>query len=166
MILSFNKIVVFKPKSLIRVVYSMTKTTNFTYYYQSTNYQFYKSMWINKLLCGQDKTTIYTSGNYFLVLYIPLKYFTTFCKTTIIFLWNYYLGNRKVLFDDIQTKKYFGVVTACVFPQRFYSLMKPFFLKSLEQRNTDSLFTTIPLCYSLFGVGCTSGMFVYTICEM
>jgi len=73
-------------------------------------------------------------------------------------LWNYYFGNRKGLLDHIQTKKYFGVVTTRVFPQRFYSLMKPLFLKSLEQRDTDSLFATIPLCYSLFGVGCTKGV--------
>jgi len=113
---------------------------------------------MNKLLCGQNKTTILTPNNYYLVHYFPLEYFTHFFKTTIIFLWNYYFGNRKGLLYDIQTKKYFGVVTARVFPQRFYSLIKPFFLKSLEQRDTDSLFATIPLCYSLFGVGCTKGV--------
>jgi len=37
-------------------------------------------------------------------------------------------------------------------------LMTPFFSKSLEQRDTDFLFATIPLCYSLFGVGCTKGV--------
>jgi len=132
--------------------------TNFTYYYQSTNYEFYELLWINKLLCGQDKTTVYTPDKNFLVLYIPLKYFTTFCITTIIILWNYYFRNRKGLLDHIQTKKYFGIVTARVFSQRFYSLMKPFFLKSLEQRDTDSLFATIPLWYSLFGVDCTKGV--------
>jgi hypothetical protein len=34
--------------------------------------------------------------------------------------------------------------------------MKPFFFKSLEQRDTDSLIATIPLLYSLFGVGYVS----------
>ena len=36
-------------------------------------------------------------------------------------------------------------MTAHVFPQHFYSLMKPFFLNLLEQRETDSLFATIQL---------------------
>ena len=81
-----------------------------------------------------------------------------FCKTTIILLWNYYFGNRKELLDHIQTKKYFGVVTTRVFSQCFYSLMKPFSLNSLEQRDTDSLFATIPLWYSLFGMGCANGV--------
>jgi len=44
-------------------------------------------------------------------------------------------------------------VTARVFSQRFFPLKKSFFLNSLEQRDTDSLFATIPLWYSLFGVG-------------
>jgi len=36
--------------------------------------------------------------------------------------------------------------------------MKPFFFKSLEQRDTDSMFATIPLSYSLFGVSYTKGV--------
>jgi len=81
------------------------------------------------------------------------KHFTPFFKTTMILLSNYYFGNRKGLLDHIQTQKYFWVVTARVFFKRFYSLMKSFFLNSLEQRDTDSLFVTIPLWYSFFGVG-------------
>jgi len=49
-------------------------------------------------------------------------------------------------------------MTARVFSQRFYCMMKPFFLKSLEQLDTDSLFATISLFYSLFGVACTKGV--------
>ena len=75
---------------------------------------------------------------------------------TIILLSNYYFGNRKGLLDHTQTKKYFWVVTARVFFQRFYSLMKLFSLNSLEQRDTDSLIATIPLWYLLFGVGYVS----------
>jgi len=108
---------------------------------------------MNKLLCGQNKTTILTPNNYFLVHYITLKYFAPFFKTTIILLSNYYFGNRKGRLDHIQTKKYFWVATVRVFFQRFYSLMKSFSLNSLEQRDTDSLFVTVPLWYSLFGVG-------------
>ena len=67
---------------------------------------------------------------------LPIKYFAPFFKTTIILLSNYYFGNRKGLLDLIQTKKYFWVVTVRVFFQRFYSLMKSFFLNSLEQRDT------------------------------
>jgi len=67
-------------------------------------------------------------------------------------------GNRKGLLDHIHTKKYFGVVTARDASQRFCYLMKYFFLKSLEQPDTDFLFATIPLCYSLFGVACTKGV--------
>jgi len=107
---------------------------------------------INKLLCGQNKTTILTPNNYYLVHSIPLEYFTPFFETTIIILSNYYFGNRKGLLDHIQTKKYFWVVTTRVFFQRFYSLMNFFFLNSLEQRDTDSLIATIPLWYSLSGV--------------
>jgi len=44
------------------------------------------------------------------------------------------------------------------FPSVFIILMKHFFLKSLEQLDTDSLFATIPLCYLLFGVACTKGV--------
>jgi len=108
---------------------------------------------MNKLLCGQNKTTILTPNNYFLVHYITLKYFAPFFKTTIILLSNYYFGNRKGRLDHIQTKKYFWVATVRVFFQRFYSLMKSFSLNSLEQRDTDCLFVTVPLWYSLFGVG-------------
>ena len=66
MILSFNKIVVFNPKSLIRVVYSMTKllishttisllTTNSTNYYQLTSYYVDKT----KLLFIHRTTTFW-----------------------------------------------------------------------------------------------------------
>ena len=131
------------------ILYSTIRelTTNSTNYYQLT-----------QLLCGQNKTTILTPNNYFLVHYIPLKYFTPFFKTTIILLSNCYFGNRRGLMDHIQTKNDFWVVTTHVFFQRFYSLMKLFFLNWLEQRDTDSLIliATIPLLYSLFGVGYVS----------
>ena len=86
------------------------------------------------------------------------KVLCTFFKTTIILSSNYHFGNRKGLLDHIQTKKYFGVVIARVFSQRFYSLMKHFFLNSLKQGDMDSLFATIPLWYSFFGVGCAKGV--------
>jgi len=56
--------------------------------------------------------------------------------------------NKKVLWS---------LNSKCFFPA-FLFFDDPFFLKSLEQRDTDSLFATIPLCYSLFGVGCTKGV--------
>ena len=107
---------------------------------------------------------MWTKQNYYshteqqiFVHYIPLECFTLFFKTSIILSSNYSCGNRKGLLDHIQTKKYsVWVVTARVFLQRFYSLMKLFFLNSLEQRDTDSLIATIPLWYSLFGVGYVS----------
>ena len=43
----------------------------------------------------------------------------------------------------------------CFFPA-FLFFVKPFSLNSLEQRDTDSLIATIPLWYSLFGVGYVS----------
>ena len=86
-------------------------------------------------------------------------------KVLCTFFQNYYYLIIKLLFrkqqkilDHIQTKKYFWVVTARVFFQRFYSLMKLFssFSNSLEERDTDFLIATIPLWYSLFGVGYVS----------
>jgi len=75
--------------------------------FSQKNYYLYKLLPINKLLCGQNKSTILTPNNYYLIHYISLEYFTHFFKTTIILLSNYYFGNRKGLLDHIQTKKYF-----------------------------------------------------------
>ena len=66
---------------------------------------------------------------------------------------NYYSYTEKLLFNTLHFTR---VVTTRVFFQRFYYLMKLFFFKSLEQRDTDSLIATIPLLYSLFGVGYVS----------
>jgi len=81
------------------ILYSTIRelTTISTNYYQLTNYYVDKT----KLLF------ILTPNNYFLINYIPSKYFASFFKTTIILLSNYYFGNRKGLLDHIQTNKYF-----------------------------------------------------------
>ena len=96
-----------------------------------------------------------------------------FTRVLYTFFQNYYYLLIKLLFwkqkrttvlDHIQTKKYFWVVTARVFFQRFDSLMNFFFLNSLEQRDTDSLIATIPLWYSLLGVGYVSFEGVEWVC--
>ena len=86
-----------------------------------------------------------------------------FTRVLYTFFKNYYYLIIKLLFwkqkrtiGSYTNKKVLWVVTARVFFQRFYSLMKLFFLNSLEQRDTDSVIATIPLWYSLFGVGYVS----------
>jgi len=84
-------------------------------------------------------------------------------KALYTFFLNYYYLIIKLLFwkqkraiGSYTNKKVLLSGDSPCFFQRFYSLMKPFFLNSLQQRDTDSLFATIPLWYSLFGVGYVS----------
>ena len=102
-----------------------------------------------KQLFSQRATTIFLSAT---------ALYTYFYKLLLSYYQTIILGTEKDYWIIYKQKKYFWVVTTRVFPQRFYYLMKPFFLKSVEQLDTDSLFATIPLYYSLFGVACTKGV--------
>jgi len=88
--LSFNKIVVFNPESLIRVVNSMTKllishttisqlTTNSTNYYQLTNYYVDKT----KLLFLHRTTTFLYITFHSSTLQLLLKLLLSYYETTI-----------------------------------------------------------------------------------
>ena len=90
MILSFNKIGVLNPKSLIRVVYSMTKlpishttisqlTTNSTKYYQLTNYYVDKT----KLLFIHQTTTFWYFTFHSSTLQLFIKLLLSYSETTI-----------------------------------------------------------------------------------
>ena len=88
--LSFKKIAVFNPKSLIRVVYLMTKllishitisllTTNSTNYYQLTNYYVDKT----KLLFIHQTTTFWYFTFHSSTLQLFVKLLLSYYETTV-----------------------------------------------------------------------------------
>ena len=100
------------------------------------NYHFYtEQLLFGTLLCTR---VLYTFIQNYYYLIIKLQFWKQ--KRTI---GSY--TNKKVLFSR----------DSPCFSPAFLLLMKPFFFKSLAQLDTDSLFATIPMCYSLFGVACT-----------
>jgi len=153
MIVSFNKIAVFNPKSLIRVVYLMTKLlishitislliSNSTNYYQLTNYYVDKT----KLLFIHQTTTFWYFTFHSSTLQLFVKLLLSYYETTISEADKDYW----IIYKQKSTLESWQPVFV---PSVFILWWNLFFLNSLEQRDTDSLFPTIPLWYSLFGVG-------------
>ena len=116
-------------------------TNNFTSYYQLTNYYVDKT----KLLFLHRGTTLWYITLHSSTLHLVLKLLLSYYQTTI-------LETERTIGSYTTKKVLLSRDSPCFFPA-FLFFVKPFSLNSLEQRDTDSLFATISLWYSLFGVG-------------